>query len=170
MVEIIKTLTIEERKQKRLKRRGHLQQQIDLVRDYLANEAERGILTQARIDLYQLHHAGRKNWSRPGLQYSKRGPHPHGANPFCNVCNEKFSAGEEVFCFRVGSIIFYHIDCFENTTDSKRLRVIYRDRAYRNKYLPFKELESVIKERTWIDDVEDVHKALRKSGYRGKIG
>ena len=70
----------------------------------------------------------------------------------------------------MGSFIFYHIECFENIRNSKRLRVVYRDRAYRSKYLPFKELESFIPERTWKDDVEDVIKVLRKSGYRGKIG
>ena len=146
------------------------QEQIDLISDYLANNAERGALSKETIELYRITHAGRENWSRPGLQYSKRGVHPHGSNPFCNICEEEYSAGEEVFCFYVRSQrIFYHIDCFDSAGKRKKLSIIYQDRAYRKKYLA-EGLNAQIKERTWIDDVEDVHKALRKSGYEGKIG
>jgi len=105
------------------------------IREYLSNQAERIHITQQLIDEYQEAHEGRKKWGRPGLQYSKRGIHPHENYPYCKICDGEYQVDEEVYKFYVGRgyIIYYHIDCFNNTKESRQRAILYQDRAARKR-------------------------------------
>lgn len=61
-----------------------------------------------------------------------RVPNPHGSNPYCKFCDEKFKVGEEVYTLIVGShIVWYHKNCFDNTRWTTRRAIVNTDRAQR---------------------------------------
>ena len=103
------------------------------IKRYLAEEAHWGIIDQAFIDWYKNKHKGREKWG--SRRYSAIGGyHPHGSNPFCNLCNEKFLIGDEAYRFYVGGHqLFYHLDCFDNAREKMQLSIIYQDRAARKR-------------------------------------
>lgn len=108
------------------------QSQLDFIRNYLAQEAHRGIINQKFIDWYRNEHKGREKWGT--RKYSVMGSHPHGSNPYCNLCNEKFLIDDEAYRFYVGGHqLFYHINCFDNAREKMQLSIIYQDRAARKR-------------------------------------
>lgn len=113
-------------------RRSITQEHRDLITTYLAKEAYRGIINEKFISWYKKEHRGREKWGT--RKYSAMGTHPHGSNPFCNLCNEKFLIGDETYRFYVGGHqLFYHVNCFDNAREKMQLSVIYQDRAARKR-------------------------------------
>lgn len=103
------------------------------IRQYLAEEAETGTMTQEYIDWYKKEHKGREKWGK--VSYSKTGSHPFGSSPFCKLCWKKFEIGDFVYKFYVGGHeICYHINCFDDAQESMQRNIIYQDRAARRRF------------------------------------
>jgi len=129
-------------------RRRITQSQRDFIRNYLAEEAHKGIISQELIDDYREAHKDRLRWGRGKL--SIRDIHPHGNNPFCNICNIKIQPGDYVYYFHVRAILIYHVDCFDDDTgEKKQLSICYQDRAYRKRLEAKREMDDSEKFEKW---------------------
>lgn len=116
-------------------RRRITQKQIDFIKHYLSEEANRGTVGHEFIDRYK-----EKHKSRGTPRYTRRiylTEHRHGSDPFCNVCDQVLIVGDDIFLFYIGGgwggQIPYHVSCFRDAKESKQLNIIYQDRAVRRK-------------------------------------